>query len=114
MIDRGYSEEFLKWMEEQYNASGSKVWWIREVLENILGRFMFEAWQAGRQELIEAQKPECKLYKILLTSRSYEWGVSSTSGEFSTTEGFASEAEATEWAEAHGCRVKDTKERKPC
>ena len=58
MIDSGYSEEFLKWMEERYNASGSKVWWIREVLENSLGRFMFEAWQAGRQEYLEARKQE--------------------------------------------------------
>lgn len=105
MLDSGYSEEFEAWIVERYSRNGTKDWWVEDVLENSLGRFMFEAWQAGRQGLTEAQKPGCTLYKILLTGACYEWGVASSSGEFSTTEGFPSEAKAREWAETHGYRV---------
>lgn len=54
MIDSGYSEEFLAWMNARYNTAESKAWWVREVLENSLGRFMFEAWQASRANLVIA------------------------------------------------------------
>lgn len=101
MIDSGYSEEFLAWM----STLGAHPDWHKDVLKNSLGRFMFEAWQAGRQEYIEAQKPACTLYKILLTGACHEWGVSVKAGEFSTTEGFPSEAKAREWAEVNGYRV---------
>lgn len=48
MIDNGYSEEFLDWM----STLGAHPEWHKDVLENSLGRFMFQAWQAGRRSVV--------------------------------------------------------------